>query len=120
LGREDIASACRFVRDHGEIVLFGAIDRNLDEELYTTRNLQRRMPYSHGGRSFHLQGTLDASPLDLQEAIAVLNCPEFFASIAPILARPLTFEQGALHLTERALSPRSYQKYVVDVKHTEG
>ena len=114
LSEEDIATAAHLTQEEGEIVLFGAIDQGKDPELHTVRNLQKRVRRSQQGRGFYLQGTLDASLADLQEAIATLNRPEFSRALTPILAEPLTFEQGAQHLTQRAASPRSYLKYLVE------
>lgn len=113
--RHDVASAAHCVRQDGGIVVFGTIDRNTDPELHSIRNLQQRRAWSMDGKSFYLQGTLDASAEDLREALAILAQAEFTRKLTPILAEPLTFEQGARHLTQRSLSPRSYGKHIVAV-----
>jgi cyclitol reductase len=112
---EDITACAAVVAPQGEIVLFGAIDPGKDPALYVTRNQQQRTPYSHEGKLLALQGTLDASATDLQEAIGLLGRPEFVRMLLPIFATPLTFERGATHLTQRARSPQSYRKYIVDM-----
>jgi cyclitol reductase len=112
LSQEDVASAVNLVHDHGEIILFGAIDP-ADSALYATRNQQQRRRCAQESKSYFLQGTLDASPEDLHESVETLSLPSFAHKIAAIFAPPLTFEEGAAHLTERARSPRSYEKYVV-------
>lgn len=112
LDEKDISSAVNLVHDHGEIILFGAIDP-ADSALYATRNQQQRRRWAQGSKSYFLQGTLDASVDDLQEAVETLSQPSFARKMAAIFAPPLTFEEGAAHLTQRARSPRSYEKYVV-------
>jgi cyclitol reductase len=116
LTRPDVTAAIPLLCNGGEIVLFGAIDPAHDAVLYKTRNLQQRNRHRYGEKTYHIQGTLDASPEDLQEAIRVLSQPPFRQAIHPIFAQPLTFKEGATHLAQRALSPRSYQKYVVRIK----
>ena len=112
---DDIGSAARLLRNDGEIVLFAAIDRSTDPELHAARSGQQRISWSEGNRGLFLQGTLDASLADLQEAIAMLGEPEFRRKVSPVLATPLTFEQGADHLTRRAQSPRAERKYLIDM-----
>lgn len=112
VNHEDVSSAVNLLHECGEIILFGAIDP-ADSALYATRNQQQRRRWAQGTKSYFLQGTLDASLEDLQESVAILSQPSFARKIAAIFAHPLTFEEGATHLTERARLPRSYEKYVV-------
>ena len=112
----DVDAVADVVREKGEIVLFGAIDPGKDPELYVIRNQQQRTPYSPRDKLLYLQGTLDATPADLQEAIEMLGRADFVRPLLPIFATPLTFEQGARHLTERAHSPQSHWKYIVDME----
>jgi len=107
----DIAPAARLVPDDGEIVLFGAIDRREDKVFCTQFGIRNSGTLcSESSKRYHLQGTLDASPADLQEAITTLSHPEFRRKVVPIFARPLTFEQGAAHLMARALSSKKLPK----------
>lgn len=114
LGQEDVSSAVNLVHDHGEVILFGAIDP-ADSALYTTRNQQQRRRWALGSKSYFLQGTLDATPADLHESVEILSQPGFARKLTAIFAPPLTFEQGAVHLNQRARSPRSFEKYVVSL-----
>ena len=116
LGQEDVSSAVDLVHDHGEIILFGAIDP-ADSELYATRNQQQRRQCALGSKSYFLQGTLDASPEDLHESIETLSQPQFVRKLSAIFAPPLTFDQGAAHLNQRVRSLRSYEKYVVSLNN---
>ena len=116
ISRDDIALAITLVRDGGEIVLFGAVDPAEDAILFAARKQQHRIPRFDGQKSYFLQGTLDATRSDLKESAARLDHPSFSQKAAAIFARPLTFEQGAAHLTERGKSPRSYHKQVVALK----
>lgn len=115
ISSEDISTAARLLRKDGEMVLFGAVDSAINPELHAIRNQQLRIHHTQEGKSLYLQGTLDATPPDLQEAVRMLSRREFVARIAPIFAPSLTFEQGADHLTQRAVSPQSYHKYVIDM-----
>lgn len=112
LSREDVTSAVDLVQDCGEIVLFGAVNP-VDAEFYTIRNQQQRSSGMQGAKTYFLQGTLDAAPKDLRESVEMLGQPRFARKVAAIFAPPLTFEEGAAHLSHRAISPRSYEKYVV-------
>jgi threonine dehydrogenase-like Zn-dependent dehydrogenase len=112
LSQENVSSAVDLVHEHGEIILFGAIDP-ADATLHTTRNEQQRRRWVQGSKSYFLQGTLDASPEDLRESVETLSQSSFVRDVMAIFAPPLTFEEGAAHLTQRARSPRSYEKYVV-------
>ena len=116
LAPEEVFSAANLVHDHGEIILFGAIDP-ADSILYATRNQQQRRRWAQGPKTYFLQGTLDASLEDLRESVETLSQPSFARKVAAIFAAPLTFEEGAAHLTQRARSPRSYDKYVVALTH---
>lgn len=112
----DVTTAATLIREEGEVILFGAVERRDAPDLYAARNGQRRVPYADRGHRLYLQGTLDASTADLQEAIATLARSDFAQMIAPIFAEPLSFEEGAIHLTWRARSPRSFRKYVVELE----
>ena len=116
LTSEDVADAGRLVREQGEVVLFGAIDRVAAPELYAIRTRQQRIATVKDGKTHFLRGTLDASLADLNEAVAMLSRPEFVKKVAPILADPLSFEAGATHLAHRAGSPRSFHKYLIDMR----
>lgn len=112
LSQGDVSLAVDLVRDHGEIVLFGAINPT-DSELYTIRNKQQRRGCTQGSKTYFLQGTLDASLEDLHESVEALSQAPFARKVAAIFAPPLTFEEGVTHLTERVSSSGSYKKYVV-------
>ena len=112
LTQADVSSAVNLVHDGGEIILFGALDP-ADAALYTIRNQQQRRRWALGSKSYFLQGTLDATPADLQESVETLGQPQFVRRLAAIFASPLTFEQGAAHLNQRVRSRQSYEKYVV-------
>ncbi len=114
LAQEDVSSAIDLVHDHGEIILFGAIDP-ADSALYAIRNQQQRRRWALGSKSYFLQGTLDATPADLRESVEILSEPRFARRLSAIFAPPLTFEQGADHLNQRVRSPRSYEKFVVSL-----
>ena len=120
LSQADVSSAVNLVHDDGEIILFGALDP-ADAALYTIRNQQQRRRWaleskSHlGSKNYFLQGTLDATPADLQESVKTLSQPQFARRLAAIFAPPLTFEQGAAHLNQRVRSRQSYEKYVVSL-----
>lgn len=112
---EHIEATARVIRENGEVVLFGAIDREKHPELQALRNGQRRAPHQSSGKNVYLQGTLDATPADLEEAIRLLGQPEFVRRLLPIFAPPLSFEQGVDHLNDRARTPRNNRKYMVDM-----
>lgn len=116
LSRDDVGAAAHLLRDHGEAILFGAFDPSADPQLHVTRKQQERVLVTQNGKRFYAQGTLDASLTDLQEAVAVLSRVEFARKLAPILAAPLSFKQGADHLMRRASSPRSLRKYMIDMR----
>jgi D-arabinose 1-dehydrogenase-like Zn-dependent alcohol dehydrogenase len=112
----DITRLSRWVREDGEIILFASVDQREAPALYAARSFQQRVPWSENGKLLYIQGTLDADRSDLEKAVAMLSQPDFVAKLSPILAESLSFGQGAAHLTQRAVAPRSYQKHVVDVR----
>jgi cyclitol reductase len=111
----DIVFARALLRDEGEIVLFGHVSKLENDFLWAIRNEQVRVRVGDEVGVHYLQGTLDALREDLDEAVAMLLRPAFARAINAGIAPPLTFQQGAAHLSERASDPRSLQKYLVDI-----
>ena len=116
ISAKDISAATHYLRDCGEIVVFGAVDRDLDDRLFKIRRNQGRERASENGKSYFIQGTLDASQPDLQEAITLLGQHSFARAVVAIFAAPLRFEDGAAHLNHRVRFPRTSQKFVVSTQ----